>query len=100
MKTTITITDDNGTTAHVAAPASEPAAPSSEVTVSNAGPAPGTATSMPAAGNGSNGADGGPAPEWLRELIEASGQSPTGTTAEPASAAGVPALDAGAAPGD
>lgn len=82
MKTTITITDDSG-----AAPEAE--TPQAELQVTDAGRAPAD-PSTPSAGNGSpgeGGEDGGPAPEWLRELIEATRPAPA-------------ADDAGAAPAD
>jgi hypothetical protein len=86
MKTTITIADDSA-----AAPQAE--APQAELQVTDAGPAP-VDPSTPSADRGSHGGggeDGGAAPEWLRELIEATGPAPA--TGDPEDAE-----DAGAAP--
>lgn len=99
MKTIITITDDSG--AAPKASTSEVPATRSELEVGDAGVAPAD-PSAPAAANGGHGGggeDGGPAPEWLRELIEATGPGSTGASAS-ASAADPAAVDGGSAPAD
>lgn len=99
MHTTITITDDSGTS--TAADTSQSHATPSEpaITVVDAGPAPGAGgATIDVTGNGQPGADGqngGAAPEWLHELLQAGPTSP-GPIAESVQA--LPAIDAGGAP--
>jgi len=105
MKMTITITDDTGSNSQITAPPSNTADPAHPATAADAGSAPGSETTSNVVGNGfanpnaggtNSGANGGAAPEWLRELLAATPahRSSTSMSAPPVS----PAIDAGAGP--
>lgn len=96
MKMTITVTDDASSTQEVTAP-SQAAEPGRAAPAADAGPAPAGGTTSGVGGNGysgADGADGGAAPEWLREILEANPVRGRSTTS---SGPALPAVDAGAA---